>query len=258
MNLMDTHTHLYLKHFKQDREKVIRKAITNGVDKMLLPNINSSTIKAMNKICEDFPKNCFAMIGLHPCDVKHETYKKELKIVEDELKTGNYIAIGEIGLDLYWEKRTLEIQKDTFEFQINLAKNHKLPIAIHVRESFKEAIEIVEKLNDKDLSGVFHCFTGSINDAKRIIGLGNFYLGIGGVLTFKNSGLDKTIEQIDLKHLILETDSPYLAPTPFRGKRNESKYIVHVAEKLAEVKGVSLEEIAEITSRNASTLFKIP
>jgi|TARA_B100000959_G_scaffold221913_1_gene234798 TatD DNase family protein len=258
MNLMDTHTHLYLKHFKQDREKVIRKAITNGVDKMLLPNINSSTIKAMNKICADFPKNCFAMIGLHPCDVKHETYKKELKIVEDELKTGNYIAIGEIGLDLYWEKRTLEIQKDTFEFQINLAKNHKLPIAIHVRESFKEAIEIVEKLNDKDLSGVFHCFTGSINDAKRIIGLGNFYLGIGGVLTFKNSGLDKTIEQIDLKHLILETDSPYLAPTPFRGKRNESKYIVHVAEKLAEVKGVSLEAIAEITSRNASTLFKIP
>ena len=257
MNLMDTHTHLYLKHFKQDREKVIRKAITNGVDKMLLPNINSSTIKAMNKICADFPKNCFAMIGLHPCDVKHETYKKELKIVEDELKTGNYIAIGEIGLDLYWEKRTLEIQKDTFEFQINLAKNHKLPIAIHVRESFKEAIEIVEKLNDKDLSGVFHCFTGSINDAKRIIGLGNFYLGIGGVLTFKNSGLDKTIEQIDLKHLILETDSPYLAPTPFRGKRNESKYIVHIAEKLAEVKGVSLEEIAEITSRNASTLFKI-
>ena len=257
MNLMDTHTHLYLKHFKQDREKVIRKAITNGVDKMLLPNINSSTIKAMNKICADFPKNCFAMIGLHPCDVKHETYKKELKIVEDELKTGNYIAIGEIGLDLYWEKRTLEIQKDTFEFQINLAKNHKLPIAIHVRESFKEAIEIVEKLNDKDLSGVFHCFTGSINDAKRIIGLGNFYLGIGGVLTFKNSGLDKTIEQIDLKHLILETDSPYLAPTPFRGKRNESKYIVHVAEKLAEVKGVSLEAIAEITSRNASTLFKI-
>ncbi len=258
MNLMDTHTHLYLKHFKQDREKVIRKAITNGVDKMLLPNINSSTIKAMNKICADFPKNCFAMIGLHPCDVKHETYKKELKIVEDELKTGNYIAIGEIGLDLYWEKRTLEMQKDTFEFQINLAKNHKLPIAIHVRESFKEAIEIVEKLNDKDLSGVFHCFTGSINDAKRIIGLGNFYLGIGGVLTFKNSGLDKTIEQIDLKHLILETDSPYLAPTPFRGKRNESKYIVHIAEKLAEVKGVSLEEIAEITSRNASTLFKIP
>ena len=258
MNLMDTHTHLYLKHFKQDREKVIRKAITNGVDKMLLPNINSSTIKAMNKICADFPKNCFAMIGLHPCDVKHETYKKELKIVEDELKTGNYIAIGEIGLDLYWEKRTLEIQKDTFEFQINLAKNHKLPIAIHVRESFKEAIEIVEKLNDKDLSGVFHCFNGSVNDAKRIIGLGNFYLGIGGVLTFKNSGLDKTIEQIDLKHLILETDSPYLAPTPFRGKRNESKYIVHVAEKLAEVKGVSLEAIAEITSRNASTLFKIP
>ena len=197
------------------------------------------------------------MIGLHPCDVKPETYKKELKIVEDELKTGNYIAIGEIGLDLYWDKTNLETQKDAFEFQINIAKNHKLPVAIHVRESFKEAIEIVEKLNDKDLSGVFHCFTGSVNDAERIIDLGNFYLGIGGVLTFKNAGLDKTIEQIDLKHLILETDSPYLAPTPFRGKRNESKYIVNIAKKLAEVKDVSLEEIAEITSGNANSLFKI-
>ena len=257
MNFIDTHTHLYLKHFKQDREKVIRKAITNGVDKMLLPNINSSTIKAMNKICTDFPKNCFAMIGLHPCDVKYETYKKELKIVEDELKTGNYIAIGEIGLDLYWDKTNLEIQKDAFEYQINLAKNYGLPVAIHVRESFKEAIEIVEKLNDKDLSGVFHCFTGSVNDAERIIELGNFYLGIGGVLTFKNARLDKTLEKIDLKHLILETDSPYLAPTPFRGKRNESKYIVNIAKKLAEVKDVSLEEIAEITSGNANSLFKI-
>ena len=257
MNFTDTHTHLYLKHFEQDREKVIRQAIINGVDKMLLPNINSNTIKAMNKICTDFPKNCFAMIGLHPCDVKPETYKKELKIVEDELKTGNYIAIGEIGLDLYWDKTNLETQKDAFEFQINIAKNHKLPVAIHVRESFKEAIEIVEKLNDKDLSGVFHCFTGSVNDAERIIDLGNFYLGIGGVLTFKNAGLHKTIEQIDLKHLILETDSPYLAPTPFRGKRNESKHIVNIAKKLAEVKGVSLEEIAEITSGNANSLFKI-
>jgi len=257
MNFTDTHTHLYLKHFEQDREKVIRQAIINGVDKMLLPNINSNTIKAMNKICTDFPKNCFAMIGLHPCDVKPETYKKELKIVEDELKTGNYIAIGEIGLDLYWDKTNLETQKDAFEFQINIAKNHKLPVAIHVRESFKEAIEIVEKLNDKDLSGVFHCFTGSVNDAERIIDLGNFYLGIGGVLTFKNAGLHKTIEQIDLKHLILETDSPYLAPTPFRGRRNESKHIVNIAKKLAEVKGVSLEEIAEITSGNANSLFKI-
>lgn len=257
MNFTDTHTHLYLKHFEQDREKVIRQAIINGVDKMLLPNINSNTIKAMNKICSDFPKNCFAMIGLHPCDVKPETYKKELKIVEDELKTGNYIAIGEIGLDLYWDKTNLETQKDAFEFQINIAKNHKLPVAIHVRESFKEAIEIVEKLNDKDLSGVFHCFTGSVNDAERIIDLGNFYLGIGGVLTFKNAGLHKTIEQIDLKHLILETDSPYLAPTPFRGRRNESKHIVNIAKKLAEVKGVSLEEIAEITSGNANSLFKI-
>ena len=160
-------------------------------------------------------------------------------------------------MDLYWDKTNLDIQKAAFETQIKLAKKHQLPIVIHVRESFNEAIEIVEKLNDDSLSGVFHCFTGNVGDAKRITDLENFYLGIGGVLTFKNGGVDKTIEQIDLKHVMLETDSPYLTPTPFRGKRNESKYILNIAEKLAEVKGVSLEKIAEITNKNASNLFNI-
>ena len=195
------------------------------------------------------------MMGLHPCDVSEENYKHEIAHVEEELETGKYIAVGEIGLDLHWDKSTLEIQKKAFIHQIELAKKYKLPIAIHVRDSFNEAIEIIEELNDKNLRGVFHCFTGSNEDAERVINLGGFYLGIGGVLTFKNSGLDKTIVAIDLKHLILETDAPYLAPTPNRGKRNESKYIVNIAEKLAEVHQTSIEKVAETTTLNAKKLF---
>jgi len=255
MKFIDTHTHLYLKQFKQDRAQVINQAVESGVEKMLLPNIDSGTISAMNAICKQFPENCFAMMGLHPCDVKKETFEKELYIVEQELNSGKYIGVGEIGLDLYWDKSTLGLQKKAFEIQINLAKKHNLPIAIHVRDSFKEAIEIVEKLNDENLTGVFHCFTGNKEDAKRIIDLGNFYLGIGGVLTFKNGGLDKTIEHINLEHLVLETDAPFLTPAPNRGKRNESKYIVNIAEKLAEIKKVSLQQVAETTTKNAQTLF---
>lgn len=211
----------------------------------------------MMELCQKYPENCFPMMGLHPCDVKKESMEKELLHVEEMLEKEKFIAVGEIGLDLYWDKTTLDIQKAAFETQIKLAKKYQLPIVIHVRESFNEAIEIVKKLNDECLSGVFHCFTGNVGDAKRITDLGNFYLGIGGVLTFKNGGVDKTIEQIDLKHVMLETDSPYLTPAPFRGKRNESKYIRNIAEKLAEIKGVSLEKIAEITNKNASNLFKI-
>ena len=257
MKFIDTHTHLFLKQFSGDIDSVIENAIASGVSKMFLPNISSSTTKAMMELCRKYPKNCFPMMGLHPCDVKKESLEKELLHVEGMLEKNKFIAVGEIGLDLYWNKTTLDIQKAAFETQIKLAKKHQLPIVIHVRESFNEAIEIVEKLNDEGLSGVFHCFTGNVGDAKRITDLGNFYLGIGGVLTFKNAGVDKTIKEIDLKHLILETDSPYLTPTPFRGKRNESKYILNIAQKLAEVKGVSLEEIAEITNQNANNLFKI-
>lgn len=257
MKFIDTHTHLFLKQFSGDIDSVIENAIASGVSKMFLPNISSSTTKAMMELCRKYPKNCFPMMGLHPCDVKKESLEKELLHVEGMLEKNKFIAVGEIGLDLYWDKTNLDIQKEAFETQIKLAKKHQLPIVIHVRESFNEAIEIVEKLNDDSLSGVFHCFTGDVGDAKRITDLGNFYLGIGGVLTFKNAGVDKTIKEIDLKHLILETDSPYLTPTPFRGKRNESKYILNIAQKLAEVKGVSLEEIAEITNKNANNLFKI-
>ncbi|MBT6809295.1 MAG: TatD family hydrolase, partial [Flavobacteriales bacterium] len=243
--------------FKDDIDDVIDIAIRSGITKMFLPNINSETTDSMLQLCEKYPENCFSMMGLHPCDMKKETMEKELLHVEEMLEKEKFIAVGEIGLDLYWDKTTLEIQKMAFEFQIKLAKKHKLPIVIHVRDSFLEAIEIVEKLNDKNLSGVFHCFTGNVDDSKRITDLGNFYLGIGGVLTFKNSGVDKTIGKIDMKHLILETDSPYLAPTPYRGKRNESKYIVNIAEKLSEIKGLEIEEVAKITTENALNLFKI-
>ena len=257
MKFVDTHTHLYLKHFRGERDKIIKDAINVGVEKMLLPNINSSTIFTMNQICRRFPKNCFAMIGLHPCDVKEHTIKKELKNIEEKLKKENYIAIGEIGIDLFWDKTTLELQKEAFRFQIELAKKYNLPIAIHIRNSFNEAFEIVNDMNDMNLFGVFHCFTGDKNTANKIINLGGFYLGIGGVLTFKNSGLKKTIKKIDLNHLVLETDSPFLAPTPYRGKRNESKYIVNIAEKLAEIHQVSIKEVAEFTTKNALELFKL-
>ena len=196
-------------------------------------------------------------MGLHPCDVNEDNIETELLHVEQELAKEKYIAVGEIGLDLYWDKTKLEIQKKAFIHQIELAKKHKLPIAIHVRDSFTEAIEIIEKLNDENLKGVFHCFTGNVEDAKRVINLAGFYLGIGGVLTFKNSGLDGTIAAIELQYLILETDAPYLAPTPFRGKRNESKYIVNIANKLAEVHQIDIEDVAKITTLNAKKLFDL-
>ena len=208
MKFIDTHSHLYSKKFDQDRAKVINNAISEGVETMLLPNISSEYTESMLSLCKEFPNNCFPMMGLHPCDVKENNYEKEISHVEDQLSKGGYIGVGEIGLDLYWDKTTLEIQKKAFIHQIKLAKKYQLPIAIHVRDSFNEAIEIVESLNDTTLSGVFHCFTGDSNDAQRIINLENFYLGIGGVITFKNSGLDKTIAEIDLKNIILETDSP--------------------------------------------------
>ena len=255
MQFIDTHSHLYTSQFDVDRTQAINDAISAGVSTILLPNISSEYTKGMLEVCDEFPKNCFPMMGLHPCDVNEDNIEAELLNVEQELARGKYIAVGEIGLDLYWDKTKLEIQKKAFLHQIELAKKHKLPIAIHVRDSFAEAIEIIEKLNDENLRGVFHCFTGSVEDAQRVINVGGFYLGIGGVLTFKNSGLDKTIAAIELQHLILETDAPYLAPTPFRGKRNESKYILNIAEKLAEVHQIDIEDVARITTINAKKLF---
>jgi TatD DNase family protein len=257
MQFIDTHSHLYSSQFDEDRTKVVKEAIAAGVETILLPNIASNYTKGMLDLCTEFPNNCYPMMGLHPCDAKEETLSSELAHVEEELAKGSYIAVGEIGLDLYWDKSTLAIQKKAFIHQIKLAKKYNLPIAIHVRDSFSEAIEIIEKLNNENLRGVFHCFTGNVEDAQRVINLDGFYLGIGGILTFKNSGLDDTIAVIDIQHLILETDSPYLAPTPFRGKRNESKYLINIAEKLAEVYQISIEKVAEITTKNAKNLFQL-
>lgn len=256
MHLIDTHTHLFAQQFDEDRFEVVQRALEKGVRQMLLPNIDTNSILPMLDLCAEFPENCFPMIGLHPCDIK-ENYIEELTFFEEWLQKEKFVAVGEIGIDLYWDKSTLSIQEDAFRRQVELAKKYKLPVAIHVRNSFDEVLSIIDGLNDDNLSGVFHCFTGDEAQANHIINYGGFKLGIGGVVTFKNSGLDKTLRTISIEHLILETDSPYLAPTPYRGKRNESSYVVIIAKKLAEIYGKSLEEIASITTQNAKELFKI-
>tara|TARA_B100000282_G_scaffold130475_1_gene93540 strand:- start:409 stop:1182 length:774 start_codon:yes stop_codon:yes gene_type:complete len=257
MKFIDTHSHLYAKEFDEDRDEVVQKAIDSGVEKILLPNISSKYTQRLLSLCQNYPNNCFPMMGLHPCDVNLDGYEEEIEHVKKELLTKKYIAVGEIGIDLHWDKSTLEIQKKAFASQILLAKENNLPIVIHVRNSFDETINIVEKYNDDNLSGVFHCFTGNIKEANQIIGLNNFYIGIGGVLTFKNSNLDKTIKNINNENLILETDSPYLTPTPYRGTRNESKHIIEIAKKLAEIKNISIEEVSRFTNENANRLFEI-
>ena len=254
MILTDTHTHLYLDEFEEDRNIVVENAIKKHVKYMLLPNIDSSSVDGMLKLCNDFPGNCFPMMGLHPTSVK-ENFKEELKLVDEWLKRKKFYGIGETGIDLYWDKTFAREQEMAFSHQIELAKKYELPLVIHSRNSFEEIYSIVLKQNSPELKGVFHCFTGNINQAYKIIDLG-FMLGIGGVVTFKNSGLDKVVEKIDLKNIILETDSPFLTPVPFRGKRNESAYTFYIAEKIAELKNKTLEEVAEITTNNANQLFK--
>ena len=255
MNIIDTHTHLYLNQFKEDIDDVITKAKENGIKKFIFPAIDSSYFDSMHNLKKKYPNDIFLMSGLHPTDVK-ENYKDELDFVVNSLKSHNYVAIGEIGIDLYWDKTYLKEQQDAFRFQIKLAVKNDLPIVIHCRESFDEIFEILEEENCDKLRGVFHCFTGNIDQANKAIGLG-FLLGIGGVVTFKNGGIDKFINQIDLKHIVLETDSPYLAPVPFRGKRNESSYIIYVLEKLSELYELPKEEIASITTNNAEKMFSL-
>ena len=257
MNFIDTHTHLFASEFDNDIDIVIKNALDNGISKMLLPNIDSTTTTKMLQLCDKYPNNCYPMVGLHPCSIKKDNLEKEISHVEQMLSQNKFIAVGEIGLDLYWDKSTLDLQKIAFESQIELAKKYKLPIAIHVRDSFDEAIEIVERLNDYNLSGVFHCFTGNLEEAQRIINLKNFYLGIGGVVTFKNGGINKIINQVSLDRIILETDSPYLSPTPFRGTRNESKYLLNIAHKMAELYNIDIEDIAKKTTKNAIDLFHL-
>jgi len=255
VNIIDTHTHLYLNQFKEDIDDVIAKAKENGIKKFIFPAIDSSHFDSMHSLKKKYLDDIFLMSGLHPTDVK-DNYKDELDFVVNSLKSHNYVAIGEIGIDLYWDKTYLKEQQDAFRFQIRLAVKNDLPIVIHCRESFDEIFKILEEEKCDNLRGVFHCFTGNIDQAKKAIGLG-FLLGIGGVVTFKNGGIDKFISQIDLKHIVLETDSPYLAPVPFRGKRNESSYIIYVIEKLSELYQLPKEEIACITTNNAEKMFSL-
>ncbi|MDB9846646.1 TatD family hydrolase [Flavobacteriaceae bacterium] len=253
--MIDTHTHLYLKQFNEDIDLVIKRSKEIGVNKFIFPAIDSSHFDSMHILKNKYPDNIYLMSGLHPTNVK-ENFNNELEFVVNALKTQVYVAIGEIGIDLYWDKSFLNEQQDAFTFQIRLAIKHDLPIVIHCREAFDEIFEILDKENCNKLRGVFHCFTGTIEQAKRAIDLG-FVLGIGGVVTFKNGGIDKFLNQIDLKHIVLETDSPYLAPVPNRGKRNESSYIMYVVEKLSEIYGVSNEEIADVTTKNAEKVFAL-
>lgn len=255
MKLIDTHTHLYLDAFDSDRDQVIKNAIERGVEHMYLPNINSKSVDGMLEIEAKFPENCFAMMGLHPTDVK-EDYKEELRIVEEWLAKRKFIAVGEIGIDLYWDKTFIKEQIIAFKFQIELAKKYNLPIVIHARDSMKEILEVLLSMKLAGVKGVFHCFNGNLEDAHQVIEMG-FYLGIGGVVTFKKAGLDKIVSAIGLNHLVLETDAPFLTPAPHRGKRNESAHTYYIAKKIAEIKGMAIEEVAEITTENALHLFKL-
>ena len=255
MQIIDTHTHLYLEQFKEDMDKVISRAKENGVSKFIFPAIDSSHFQDMHDLKNKYPESIYLMTGLHPTDVK-ENYKEELDFVTKTIKNHNYVAVGEIGIDLYWDKSFLKQQQEAFRFQIKLAIKNDLPIVIHCREAFDEIFKILNEENCENLRGVFHCFTGDLNQAKKAISLG-FILGIGGVVTFKNGGIDKFLNQIDLKHIVLETDSPYLAPVPFRGKRNESSYIIYVLEKLSELYKVPKEEIASVTTNNAKKMFSL-
>ena len=255
MKIIDTHTHLYLKQFNEDIDLVIKRSKDVGVNKFIFPAIDSSYLDSMHILKNKYPDNIYLMSGLHPTDVR-EDFNDELEFVVNSLKTHDYVAIGEIGIDLYWDNSLLKLQQLAFEFQIRLAIKHDIPIVIHCREAFDEIFEILDKENCDKLRGVFHCFTGTLEQAKRAIDLG-FVLGIGGVVTFKNGGIDKFLNLIDLKHIVLETDSPYLAPVKFRGKRNESSYIIHVIEKLSQIYDVSNEEIADVTTKNAEKVFAL-
>ena len=256
MILTDTHTHLYSSQFQDDRNEMIQRAIDAGVSRFFIPAIDSTYTQKMYDLENQYPSTVFLMMGLHPCYVKPETFENELQLVETELSKRKFYAIGEIGIDLYWDKTTLDIQKIAFKRQIQLAKKYQLAINIHCRDAFDEIFEVLESEKSDDLFGIFHCFTGDFSQAGRAIDL-NMKLGIGGVATFKNGKIDQFLNQIDLKHIVLETDSPYLAPVPHRGKRNESSYTLLVAQKLAEIYQLPIEEIARITTENSKAIFGI-
>lgn len=255
MQFIDTHTHIYSEEFDSDRNEIVKKAFNNSVYRLLLPNIDEESIEPMHKLCNAYPDSIFPMMGLHPTSVG-EDYKQVLARIKPLLEERKYIAIGEIGIDLYWDKTFADQQKEALLKQFQWAVDYDLPVVIHSRDSLKEIIACIDEFNNPKLHGVFHCFTGTEEDAKEIISRG-FLLGLGGVITFKNSGLREQIINIDMQHFILETDAPYLTPTPHRGKRNESSYLTLIAQVLANTKGVSIEEVARITTNNANQLFNI-
>lgn len=254
MILTDTHTHLYSEAFEEDREEMIHRALDKGISRFFIPAIDSAHIPAMYGLEKKFPEKVFLMMGLHPTSVK-ENFREELGRVEEEFSKRDFYAVGEIGIDLYWDKNFLKQQQFAFKQQIQLAKRKKIPIVIHCRDAFTEVFEVLESEKGEDLFGIFHCFTGDLAQAKKAISY-NMKLGIGGVVTFKNGGIDKFLKEIPLENIVLETDSPYLAPAPFRGKRNESAYLAEIAQKVAEVYGRDLEEIAAVTTRNSKDIFK--
>lgn len=255
MLLTDTHTHQYYEKDLEKREEQMQRCFANGVKRLFLPNVDIASIAMIDEMVESYPENCFAMAGLHPCDVK-EDYQQVLKEIYNSIAGRKIYAIGEIGIDLYWDKTTLAIQQDAFKQQINWAKQLDLPFVIHCREAFDEVFEVLEETKHDGMRGIFHCFTGNLEQAKQAINLG-FYLGIGGVVTYKKAGLDVVLADVPLEHIVLETDSPFLAPVPFRGKPNESSYLIHVAQKVADIYDRGLHEIAEITTENSRKIFGV-
>ena len=253
MKLIDTHTHLYVTEFKDDIDEVMKRAKEEGVKKFYLPAIDSAETKAINALEKKYPENVFAMAGLHPCSVK-ENYKEELSKIEQQLIGRKFAAIGETGLDFYWDTSFKEQQYECLHLQTQWAIKYNLPLVLHTRNAMQETIEVIKSYKGQNLRGIFHCFSGTVENAMEIADM-NFLLGIGGVLTYKNSGLDKVVEKIDLNHIVLETDSPYLSPVPFRGKRNESSYLKYIAAKLADIKQIRIDEVAAITTQNAERLF---
>lgn len=257
MKIIDTHTHIYAKEFDADRAEIIRRSKAVGVQSVLLPNEDSGSINAISKLCDEEPDYAFPMMGLHPTSVD-QNYKKELDKIESALAKRKYYAIGEIGLDLYWDKSFLKEQKEAFEEQLRWSMDLQLPVAIHMRDSFEEVIDSIYNVGAERLKGVFHCFGGTTENWNELSKLSSFYIGIGGVITFKNNILNDTIKNIPLERIVLETDAPYLAPVPYRGKRNEPEYIIETARKVAECYGTTTEEIAKSTYQNALNLFNIP
>lgn len=256
MNLVDTHSHLYLEHFNEDRSLTIQRALDNGVTKILLPDIDLESRAVLQALAANFPEVCLPMVGLHPTSVNPDTIKKEIADVETQLASGKFIAVGEIGIDLYWDKTHIALQEKIFEHQLNLALQCNLPVAVHIRDSYNEVWRIIKMYTEKGLQGVLHCFPGNEIQAAEAVKAG-LYLGIGGVVTFKNSLMQKVVQTVGLEHILLETDAPYLTPAPHRGKRNEPAYVLFVAQKIAELCNVSVSQVADATTANAENLFKI-